>query len=56
VAVLLGMITAVSALRVRGVALAVVTLAAAVAIANFGFLNPTWGGGRRARRSPSPIC
>src|SRR5207249_8305553 len=37
VAVLLGLITAVSALRVRGVSLAVVTLAAAVAISNFGF-------------------
>ncbi|MGZ4202073.1 MAG: ABC transporter permease [Thermoleophilaceae bacterium] len=45
VAVLLGLITAASALRVRGVALAVVTLGAAVAISNFGFVNQTWGGG-----------
>jgi len=45
-AVILGLITAASALRVRGVSLAVVTLAAVVAITNFGFLNPTWGGGQ----------
>lgn len=45
VAVLLGLVTAVSALRVRGVALAVVTTAAAVAVFHFGFINPTWGGG-----------
>lgn len=44
-AVLLGELTAVSALRVRGVSLAVVTLGAAVAISQFGFLNQTWGGG-----------
>ena len=51
--VLLGLVTAVSALRVRGVALAVVTIAAAVAVFNFGFVNPTWGGG--ATGSPVPI-
>jgi branched-chain amino acid transport system permease protein len=51
-AVLLGLATAVSALRVRGVSLAVVTIAAAVAIFNFGFLNATWGGG--ATGSPVP--
>jgi branched-chain amino acid transport system permease protein len=44
-AVLLGELTAASALRVRGVSLAVVTLGAAVAISQFGFLNQTWGGG-----------
>ncbi|HEX4010509.1 MAG TPA: ATP-binding cassette domain-containing protein [Solirubrobacteraceae bacterium] len=54
VAVLLGLITAVSALRVRGVSLAVVTLAAAVAISNFGFLNPTWGGGQTGSPIPDP--
>jgi len=43
VAVLLGLVTAVSALRVRGVSLTVVTLAGAVAVANFGFTNSTWG-------------
>ena len=45
VAVAIGVITAFSAVRVRGVSLAVVTLAGAVAIQNFGFYNPTWGGG-----------
>ena len=54
VAVLLGLLTAVSALRVRGVSLAVVTLAAAVAIANFGFLNTTWGGGQTGSPVPEP--
>jgi branched-chain amino acid transport system permease protein len=52
VAVLIGLITAVSALRVRGVSLTVVTLAAAVAIVNFGFSNTTWGAGRNG--SPVP--
>jgi branched-chain amino acid transport system permease protein len=45
VAVVIGLVTAVSAVRVRGVSLAVVTLAGAVAIENFGFVNATWGGG-----------
>ncbi|MGH2857040.1 MAG: ABC transporter permease subunit, partial [Solirubrobacteraceae bacterium] len=54
VAVVLGLVTAVSALRVRGVSLAVVTLAAAVAIENFGFLNPTWGGGQTGSPVPDP--
>jgi branched-chain amino acid transport system permease protein len=45
VAVIIGVVTAVSAVRVRGVSLAVVTLAGAVAIENFGFTNTTWGGG-----------
>ncbi|HTU97527.1 MAG TPA: branched-chain amino acid ABC transporter permease/ATP-binding protein [Solirubrobacteraceae bacterium] len=53
-ALVLGMITAVSALRVRGVSLAVVTLAAAVAIENFGFTNPTWGGGQTGSPVPEP--
>ena len=42
----LGFVAGASALRVRGVSLAVVTLAAAVAIEQFGFANSTWGGGR----------
>src|SRR5437763_7290747 len=45
VAVVSGLVTAVSAVRVRGVSLSVVTLAGAVAIENFGFVNSTWGGG-----------
>ena len=53
-ALVLGMLTAVSALRVRGVSLAVVTLAAAVAIQTFGFTNPTWGGGQTGSPVPEP--
>ena len=49
-----GLITAVSALRVRGVALAVVTLAAAVAIEQFVFLSTTWGGGSSSSPVPEP--
>jgi branched-chain amino acid transport system permease protein len=45
VAVAFGMIIAIPALRVRGVNLAVVTLAAAVAVENFVFKNPTWAAG-----------
>jgi branched-chain amino acid transport system permease protein len=43
VATVLGMLTAVAALRVRGVALVVVTMAGALAIQTFGFGNSTWG-------------
>jgi len=53
-AVALGLVTAISALRVRGVALAVVTIAAAVAVFNFGFVNPTWGGGASGSPVPDP--
>ena len=53
-ALVLGLLTAVSALRVRGVSLAVVTLAAAVAITNFGFVNTTWGGGQTGSPVPEP--
>jgi len=44
-AALLGLVVGISALRVRGVSLAVVTLAGAVAIEQFGFNNSTWGAG-----------
>jgi len=44
-ATLLGLVIGMSALRVRGVSLAVVTLAGAVAIEQFGFANKTWGAG-----------
>jgi branched-chain amino acid transport system permease protein len=44
-AAVLGLIVGLSALRVRGVSLAVVTLAGAVAIEQFGFNNSTWGAG-----------
>ena len=45
VATIVGLLVAVSALRVRGVSLAIVTLSAAVALEQFGFLNARWGGG-----------
>jgi branched-chain amino acid transport system permease protein len=51
---LLGLLTATSALRVRGVSLAVVTLAAAVAIEQFVFVNATWGGGSGGSPVPQP--
>jgi branched-chain amino acid transport system permease protein len=54
IATLLGLVIGVSALRVRGVSLAVVTLAGAVAIEQFGFVNSTWGGGSGASPVPSP--
>ncbi len=54
VATVVGLLVAVSALRVRGVSLAVVTLAAAVAIEQFWFVNATWGGGSSASPVPSP--
>lgn len=53
-AVVFGLVTAVSALRVRGVNLAVVTIAAAVAIENFGFDNPSWGAGPSGSPVPQP--
>ena len=44
-AVAFGVLTATASLRVRGTSLAIVTLAAAVALQNFGFANSTWGAG-----------
>jgi branched-chain amino acid transport system permease protein len=54
VAVAFGLVTAIPALRVRGVNLAVVTLAAAVAIESFVFKNPSWSGGDQGARVPPP--
>ena len=54
VALVIGVITAVSAVRVRGISLAVVTLAGAVAIQNFWFTNGTWGGGLAGAPVPEP--
>jgi branched-chain amino acid transport system permease protein len=54
VATIVGLLIAVSALRVRGVSLAVVTLAAAVALEQFGFLNSRWGGGPRGSPVEQP--
>ncbi len=45
VATIIGLLIGFSALRVRGVSLVVVTLAAAVALEQFGFQNERWGGG-----------
>jgi len=53
-ATLMGLLIAVSALRVRGVSLAVVTLAGAVAIEQFVFLSTTWGGGSSSSPVPEP--
>ena len=44
-AVAVGLVVGASALRVRGVSLAVVTLAGVVAIEQFGFANRRWGAG-----------
>ncbi len=53
-AALLGFLCGIPALRVRGVGLAVVTLAAAVAIEDFWFANTTWGGGVTGSPVPAP--
>jgi branched-chain amino acid transport system permease protein len=53
-ATIIGVVAGFPALRVRGVSLVVVTLAAAVAIENFGFSNTTWGGGNTGAAVPSP--
>ncbi len=53
-ATVFGLVIAVSALRVRGVSLAVVTLGAAVAIEQFVFLSTTWGGGTSSSPVPEP--
>jgi branched-chain amino acid transport system permease protein len=54
VATVLGIAIAASALRVRGVQLAVVTLAATVAIEEFWFANTTWGAGATGTGVPEP--
>jgi branched-chain amino acid transport system permease protein len=53
-ATVLGFLAGASGLRVRGVSLAVVTLAAAVAIEQFGFTNGTWGMGGGGSPVPEP--
>jgi branched-chain amino acid transport system permease protein len=50
----IGLLAAVSALRVRGVSLAIVTLAAGVALERFVFANPTIGGGESGAPVPPP--
>ncbi len=53
-AAVFGLLTAIPALRVRGVNLAVVTLAFAVTIETFVFKNPSWNGGLRGAAVPPP--
>jgi len=53
-AVVIGLLTAVSALRVRGVSLVIVTLAAAVAIDAFYFGNPSFGAAPNGSPVPEP--
>jgi branched-chain amino acid transport system permease protein len=53
-ATLFGVLVAIPALRVRGVSLAVLTLAMAVAVENFVFRNPSWSGGLGGALVPSP--
>jgi branched-chain amino acid transport system permease protein len=54
VATLVGLLAAVSALRVRGVNLAIVTLAGAVMLEDFVFDNTSWGGGSNGAPTPPP--
>jgi ABC-type branched-subunit amino acid transport system permease subunit len=49
-----GLLSALPALRVRGVNLAIVTLAGAQALYEFGFSNARWGGGLSALNVPEP--
>jgi branched-chain amino acid transport system permease protein len=49
-----GLLAAIPALRVRGVNLAVVTLAAGVAIENLVFRNPAWSGGENGAAVAPP--
>jgi branched-chain amino acid transport system permease protein len=53
-ATIVGLVVATAALRIRGVMLAVVTLAGAVALQNFGFNNNTWAGGQTGSPVPEP--
>ncbi|HWI21000.1 MAG TPA: ABC transporter permease [Baekduia sp.] len=53
-AVLVGLVTALPALRVRGVSLAIATLAAAVVAQDFVFANPDWGQNSSSSLLPPP--
>lgn len=53
-ATLVGLLIAVPAVRIRGVYLAAVTFAAAIAIENLVFRNPAWSGGDDGARVPPP--
>jgi len=53
-ATLVGIVVAFSALRVRGVSLAIITLSGAVAIQNFWFNNSNWGEATYGSPVPQP--
>jgi branched-chain amino acid transport system permease protein len=53
-AMVVGMIAAIPALRVRGVQLAIVTVAAALSIQTLVFQNPVWSGGLQGASVPPP--
>jgi len=54
-AVVVGLLVGASALRVRGVSLAVVTIAGVVAIEQFGFANSSWGAGNGGSPVKQPM-
>lgn len=54
VSCLLGLAAAVPALRVQGVNLAIISLAAAVAVQEIYFKNPSWAGGQAGADVPPP--
>nr|WP_237418529.1 ABC transporter permease [Actinomadura rayongensis] len=54
-AAVFGLVDVLPAMRVRGVHLAILTLAAAVALQNFGFHNPSWGAGGLGSPVSSPV-
>jgi branched-chain amino acid transport system permease protein len=54
VTVAFGTVIALPALRVRGVNLAIVTIAAATALSSFGFSNPSWGASAQGSPVPNP--
>jgi branched-chain amino acid transport system permease protein len=53
-ATIVGLLVGFSALRVRGVSLAIITLAGAVAIQSFWFNNPNWGEATGGSTVPPP--
>ncbi len=53
-ALIVGLLMALPALRVRGVQLAILTLAGAVALNSFGLGNPTWGSPATGSPVPEP--
>ncbi|MQY02088.1 ABC transporter permease [Actinomadura macrotermitis] len=53
-AAVFGLVDVLPAMRVRGVHLAILTLAAAVALQNFGFHNPSWGASGLGSPVPAP--